>query len=300
MTEIDQNLLTELLNTFRAEAADHLETINQSLLQLERKPVAKKRQILVQDAFRAAHSLKGAARAVSLEEIEEVANAMESVLQRARDAGMALDANICDVLYDSVDAIGSLLDGRPVAVAPLRTRLGEVLDAGELDGVVEGQQEERDSRSEAITGATHSEETIRVSINKLDELMAQVGELLVSKISAEQRLTEINEINYNIDLWNKTWRELKTILQHVNGDVGAQLSNVLGRHADHMHMLTQAFSTFSQNTNRDAVRLGMVTVDLQDKVRRVRMVPFQVLALGLERTVRDAARSGAATTQLDR
>ena len=107
---------------FRAEAAEHLQAINQSLLKLERAPEESLRAKILQDAFRAAHSLKGAARAVSQQDIETLAHTMESVFQQARDAGLALSADICDVLYDGLDAIEHLLSGERVDVEPLQPR----------------------------------------------------------------------------------------------------------------------------------------------------------------------------------
>src|SRR5690606_13538940 len=112
MPSIDNDLLQELLNTFRAEAADHLQAINQSLLKLERAPEESLRAKILQDAFRAAHSLKGAARAVSQLEVEALAHTMESVFQQARDSGLVLSADICDVLYDGLDAIDKLISGQ--------------------------------------------------------------------------------------------------------------------------------------------------------------------------------------------
>jgi two-component system chemotaxis sensor kinase CheA len=60
-----------------------------------------------------------------------------------------------------------------------------------------------------------------------------------------------------------------------------------------MQTLMQAFGSLSQSITDDTVRLGMTTTSLQDSVRQVRMVPFQSLALGLERAVRDAAHTQA-------
>lgn len=296
MSNLDQDLFQQLLNTFRAEAAEHLETINQSLLKLERHPEKPDQEKLVQDAFRAAHSLKGAARAVSLPEIEALAHSMESVLQQARDQGLTLDANACDILYETVDVIGQLITGDTLDIAPLNTRLKAIIgetapetaDPSAADPVT-FTEAPRHTETPATTAI--NEETIRVSVAKLDDLMAQVGELLVSKINAEQRLTDINQISYQLDLWNTTWRELKGLIPHLAGDSGRKIADVLDRHAEHMQNLNQNITKYRQDSSRDTVRLSMVTSDLQDRVRHVRMVPFQTLVLGLERAVRDAARS---------
>ncbi len=65
-------LMQELLQMFAVEAAEHLQTLNQTLLKLERQPNGDERKELLNAAFRAAHSLKGSARAVELHDIERV------------------------------------------------------------------------------------------------------------------------------------------------------------------------------------------------------------------------------------
>ncbi|MCB8978289.1 MAG: Hpt domain-containing protein [Ardenticatenaceae bacterium] len=67
---------------------------------------------------------------------------------------------------------------------------------------------EENKRSEAPSSQT-SEQTIRVSVNKLDALMAQSSELLASKIRAEQRLVEVRELEQVTTEWQKKWNALR-------------------------------------------------------------------------------------------
>jgi len=289
MPDLDDELLQELLSTFRAEAAEHLQTMNQSLLKLERAPDATLRPKIVRDAFRAAHSLKGAARAVSQQEIESLAHTMESVFQQARDTGLVLNADICDVLYDALDAIEQILNGQAVDIDPLQVRLVSLVESDAHFVVLgsDGAAIEAPAKQPSLP----MEDTIRVSVAKLDDLMAQVGELLVARISTEQRLAEARQISHQFDLWAKSWREVKALAPKFDGEAGRRLQTVLEQHNSHASALMEAYRKLDQGINRDAVRLGIVTTGLQDRVRNVRMVPFQVLVFALERAVRDAART---------
>jgi two-component system chemotaxis sensor kinase CheA len=296
MPTSEDALLKELLATFQIEAVEHLQALNQALLQLERRPDEAPRQELLRTAFRAAHSLKGAARAVSLTEIEQLSHAMESVLQAARDANLVLTADACDVLYDTLDAIQQILDGKVVGIDSLQTRLAAV------GGDVPAQQPDAaapappDSASVPEPDAVPvmsapTDETIRVAVDKLDNLMAQAGELLVARISSEQRLTDMQELRAELTAWPRTWREIKTLLPHVEGDVGEQLNDLLNGHHARLQVFMREIDNVDRLLNHDASRLGMVATQLQDEVRRVRMVPFQQMVLTLERAVRDAAHS---------
>src|SRR5215468_3493940 len=99
MINLEDELLQKLLQTFSIEAAEHLETLNQSLLKLERAADPQSGAEMLHQAFRAAHSLKGSARAVGMNDIEGLAAAIEGILQSAREGKLSLDPAICDVLY---------------------------------------------------------------------------------------------------------------------------------------------------------------------------------------------------------
>jgi two-component system chemotaxis sensor kinase CheA len=318
MSNLDNDQLRDLLSTFQTEAADHLQTLNQTLLQLERMALAsdeqadKSRRELTLNAFRAAHSLKGAARAVNLKDIEALAHGLENVLQGARDKRLALDPAICDVLYEVLDVIQQLLQGQRVSLASLQERLAEIgggaarkqaraataastvavrkqAHAAAADSAVAVVDSSNGEAGEIRDGA--GEDLIRVAVSKLDDLMAQVGELLVSKMSADQHLTDLQDIRRQLAQWPRTWHEVKSLLPRVNSDAGRQLVLLLGRHDDQMQSLAHGINILHQVMNRDTLRLGMVSSGLQDSVRRMRMLPFHTIVLALQRAVRDAARS---------
>jgi len=359
----DDELLKELLQTFQAEAAEHLGNMNQTLLKLERQPAERTRVTLLQDAFRTAHSLKGAARAVGLEDIERIAHVMEDVLKRARDHKLQLDPGACDILYNALDFIQMMLDGKTPDIDPICQQIadlaaeplpepepepaarpaktnGEIKPAPaakakappkpapepapvqaveppapepEPEPVVQPAAvahpvepvhtpaPEQNRNHEKPQGgdpqhplmSSESDETIRVSISKLDALMAQAGELLVAKIGAEQRVADMQDVRAQLAQWPKAWREIKALFPRVasSNDAGRQLVEMLNRHYDYLQNVTRQISVTEQDINRDTLRLGMVTGRLQDEVRRVRMVPFQTFESLLQRTLRDAART---------
>ena len=74
----DEDFLRVLRATFAVEAEEHLQAMATGLLELEQSagPEEVQRK-LVETIFRAAHSLKGAARAVDLIEIESVCESLE-------------------------------------------------------------------------------------------------------------------------------------------------------------------------------------------------------------------------------
>ena len=231
---------------------------------------------------------------------------MESVFEAAQATQEYLPADAYDVLYDALDAIGQLLEGQTVAVEPLITRLASISGAANESPAAAAALPITASPLEPPAGETvpahnngvrpaaaSSEETIRVAIAKLDDLMAQVGELLVTRMNTEQRAAEVLAIQHQLKDSPKLWNEIKALLPQVDGDTGERLTELLARYQAQMQSTLQDVNRFDQHLRQDTLRLGVIAAQLQDSVRYVRMVPFESLAPVLQRAVRDAARSEA-------
>jgi two-component system chemotaxis sensor kinase CheA len=281
------DLQRELLKTFQVEAQEHLQKLNESLLQLERQPDEATRQALLQEVFRTAHSLKGAARAVSLTNVENLAHIMENVLQQARDSRLELKPQMCDALYDALDAIQLILHGETVDPDPIGIRL-MALAAGETAPPVITPPKEIPTLGVTLAPG---EDTIRVAVSKLDDLMAQAGELIMAEISTGQHLADVRSLRDKLVRWPKLWREIKMLIPRLEGETGRQLADLLSRHYEYMQTIAHDVNVLEQTISRDALNLSMNMTRLQDEVRRVRLVPIQTLVPGLQRAVRDAAHS---------
>jgi two-component system chemotaxis sensor kinase CheA len=110
------DLRRELLAAFDAEHKEHLGVIRAALEAAERGEAADLR-----DIFRRAHSLKGAARAVDLPVVEEVAHRLEAVLARVAEGAMALDAAVAagvQVGLDGIEGYVAALAASPDAPPP--------------------------------------------------------------------------------------------------------------------------------------------------------------------------------------
>src|SRR5262245_255022 len=96
------DLLGPLLAVFTTEAAEHLQAMNQHLRGLEQ---GSDDPHLRAELFRAAHSLKGAARAVNRTDVERVAHDLENVFAAlAADPARPTKA-VLDRSYQLLDAI---------------------------------------------------------------------------------------------------------------------------------------------------------------------------------------------------
>ncbi len=92
MTTTEEEFQQRLLATFREEAAEHLQAITAGVLSLEKGGSTSDHVGMIETIYREAHSLKGAARAVNLREIEAVCQPLESLLGFWKNQGSAARA----------------------------------------------------------------------------------------------------------------------------------------------------------------------------------------------------------------
>lgn len=317
MADKKQDRLKKVMQMFRVECTEHLETINKVLLDVERGLPENERLERLQAAGRSAHNIKGSARMVGLNDIEVLAHATESVLQAAMKNGLELDANICDLLYDALDAIDNLTSGQEVNTQVIQESLyalvtpsestesvpvendavedstnvppPDPVETPESDTETEPSLSEDDNKTRKFDLPANSQ-TIRVELDKLDNLIAQIGELQVSRMNADMHINTLRDVTRMAEKFSYNWDEMNAVIQHImRGNQRSYLHTMIENQTAQLQGLVKTLQGVVQSMSSDTIRLGIVTDDLRDRVRSIRMLPFKVISLGFERVVRDAA-----------
>ncbi|MBP7735199.1 MAG: chemotaxis protein CheW [Spirochaetes bacterium] len=99
--------LGEYQDIFLEEADEQLQELNQNLLELEKNPDNLE---IINNIFRAAHSLKSSAAFVGLNELSDLAHMMENLLQGIRDGSMGITSEIIDIIFKCFDEIRNVID----------------------------------------------------------------------------------------------------------------------------------------------------------------------------------------------
>ena len=99
----------ELLDEFFAEAQLQVESMENSILTLEKKPGDK---ASLQELFRASHTLKGASAAVQMSEIADFTHELEDLLDTLRNGDALIRIKTIDILLSAVDVITLMLKDR--------------------------------------------------------------------------------------------------------------------------------------------------------------------------------------------
>jgi two-component system, chemotaxis family, sensor kinase CheA len=169
---------TEFMEIFRDEARERLDRIVETLLALEsgRAPADA-----VDALFRDTHTIKGAAGMVGLDEIGELAHAMEDVLATARESG-SFQAELIAPLLRAADALRQHVEGRG---APVATLVDE-LSAGVPESV--HATVEPDPEPAVPSTPRTARRSIRVPAEKIDTLLDLVGETVLHRRRLEHAL----------------------------------------------------------------------------------------------------------------
>ena len=106
---LNADLQRQLMDLFIVEAQEHLQVINQNMLAMEALQSAEMDLNSLEDTMRAAHSLKGAARAVKLERVESLAHQLETLFVKLQAGEINLSRELFDLVYKTLDVTGELI-----------------------------------------------------------------------------------------------------------------------------------------------------------------------------------------------
>lgn len=92
---------------FFDESDEYLQTLNDCLLQLEKNPDDKN---LLDEIFRAAHTLKGMAATMGYKTMTELTHGMESVLELFRTGNSGIDSDVISLIFKCLDKLSEIVE----------------------------------------------------------------------------------------------------------------------------------------------------------------------------------------------
>lgn len=98
--------MDQYMSIFIDEAGEHLQALNENMLQLEQQPEDIG---IVQVIFRSAHTLKGMSATMGFEDLASLTHEMENVLDLVRNGKLSMNSHIFDTLFKCLDALESMV-----------------------------------------------------------------------------------------------------------------------------------------------------------------------------------------------
>lgn len=282
MADEAQDEMQELIRDFVVETDEVLEGLDKCFVKLEEAPGDLG---LINEIFRAVHSIKGSAGFLGFTRLVEVAHQSENILNKLRQQEIQATSETIDIILESVDVLKVLLSeikdssGDKVDISAIKRKLSLLLEYSALvdsslsDPNVSKSAEEkpdtdkvilqapaavpvkpaavnesadRISDKQAVAAVEENEQTLRIHTDRLDHVLDLVGELVLSRNRLTKILSDIEGL-YNGD------EKIKTLLE-------------------------------------TSSNLSLITTDLQLSVMKMRMVPIRKVFNKFPRMVRDIAR----------
>ncbi|AKA68363.1 hybrid sensor histidine kinase/response regulator [Clostridium scatologenes] len=294
MNTNDDEFLKKLISTFKIEAHDHLKNISLSLIELEKYQGDGKKSI-VETIHREFHSLKGAARAVNIEEIETICHKIESIFSDIKKEKLFLNEEMFDVFNESVDIMEEIIsfpnDNRDISkiirkidnvvvVKNSKKKLIEVnnvvakktLEIKKLQPLAKSKidvnlREEYDKKQESVKVSTDKlPDVIRVSKDKLDSLLIQGEEMLYIKLSSNETVKEAKAIKELLDLWKKE------------------------KDYNYIKMIENSINSLIKSSENDESTIETMMNKFMEDIKDIMLLPFSYILEMFPKMVRDLSK----------
>lgn len=137
--QLASDITAEDLQAFLAEADEQLQLLDEDIVRLEKE---HDNEDLLQEIFRAAHTLKGSSAMLGHNRMAGVAHVMETLLDMVRKGTLEITTQVADALLHGLDVLNQL-KGELIEDNAPETDISEVVAelerAAENEGVVSGQ-----------------------------------------------------------------------------------------------------------------------------------------------------------------
>ncbi len=268
--------IKKFIGRFVEEAKEHLGRLASGLAEIEQGAVSAEK---INSLFRSVHTLKGSSRMLKLESITQVSHSLEDLLSALREERVTVNPPVIALLYQGVDALSDQIQqliahGQVDALSSVNAQLcqqltaiaeGEVLNTAVMAAVEPAELKLSELDTQGSSSATAqptltASDTVRVKLDKLEELINLMGELVSSHAGM---------------------RQLAGTAQRLGQQLQEQLQG----------SLPVAIQQFSRDMRDIVLSQESLMQELHDKTLQMRMLPLAIVLDPAARLVRDMARS---------
>lgn len=271
----------EMIDKFKGESHDLLDSVEEHLLALEKDPESIPS---IDSAFRDIHTIKGNAGFIGFPEIERQCMSLESVLDPLRKGEKPANSSIITAMLTQVDNIAKLLDQKAEEAEP-----GAPADGMPGEPAGEGPKEHFLGEVLVEMGAV-SDETIGKALEKQNR---KLGEVLVDDgaISKQDLQSALKKQGRPQALDADTSRiTAKKSDIRVNTERLDLLFNLMGELITAEAMLINSINEENRNSvqfNQASTYLTKISKEMQEITMAIRMIPLDGLFNKMRRLVRD-------------
>ena len=316
------------MNLFMEETTDSYQSLVNSLIKIEKSPQNKKE---IEAAYNQIHALKGSARMIKHNEMDSLSLAMEQILSGVMEKKAVITPLLISTLLSGADFIKIFIHqiGREMnppynwqnsdedvpkdidqkAFNKLITAIN-LFNPTPTEISAKTPDLKKGHKPGEESSATQPKSTVRVSSEKLDSLMEEVGELLIMKLKAQQRVTRVQSIINDCNSAKQALKKDKRLI-HLNQ---AKLQNddrlvrgtsltvapvprtgvnnqILIEFEKKISYFYDRLDSLHRTLSDDSHQLSLIIENLQDDIKKTRLLPFHTIMSAFPKMVRDIAFS---------
>lgn len=328
------SVLDNVFGFFVEEATDHLGTLEEGLLRLEKDPALANE--LIEPLFRTAHTLKGAANLVQVVDVGAVAHRLEDLLEAIREGEQSLTFARVDAMLFALDQMREIIhlrkSGEEVPEDLVMNALSRMAEADRsVEDAAPVAAEELESteiaepfvESERRNPARRAEEAgvVRVGMDQIESLMGLVGEFTVVKNHLLDRLPVLERMQDEIDFAGKRLlKEVTSFSERYDYTLPAQSSdggddpfdelefdrydelNLFSRKlreiTDDIEEALKETTGFFKVFSRDISSLDRMTDEMKEQISAARTVQAGQLFQRFSRAIRDLSQEQGSAVDL--
>ncbi len=289
MSGVEEELLRALRATFKVEAAEHLQAIGAGLVELEKAAAPAEQMRLIETVFRAAHSLKGAARAVNFSAIEAQCQSLEGLFAAWKRRESTPTPETLDEAHRALNAVWEMM-AEPAVATAARTHTK-----------VASQTEQPLASQQAPSVAAGEVETVRIAVSALDARLLEAEEMLAAKLTADQWSADLGALEARFEQWRKQWSRIQPRLRRLrqlgerNGVAAAapdthELAEFFDWNHDYVRTLEGSVTGLRRRAEQNRLLVAKLVDELLENSKKLLMLPLSTLSALLFKVVRDLCR----------
>ncbi|MDX1900866.1 MAG: hybrid sensor histidine kinase/response regulator [Gammaproteobacteria bacterium] len=292
--ELSPEVLKKLLETFQTELDESLQIIVDGLLLIEKndKPIEESKPI-IEKIFRSAHNIKGAARGIGVNDVADIAHQIESIFSRIQKELVKVSPKIIDICLEAVDAMRFSMQSY-LEKKPLEFNIQDLLSRMQLDNSDETEivnQVVQQAPAKTNQPFKKEHETIRVSLNSLDQISSLMEEMQVNKIAIDDYYISLSKLSAKakqfVDLWKKTFLNNISIDGKNSSD---SIHKTFNMSMDSLLDINESIQQLQKNMRPRVNELSILSNSLQEEIRMLRLVPITTLLSSFPRLIRDLSK----------